>query len=75
MLIDLSLTVQLTIYHLPVTMYKPGRHLGVESSEMLSVSDRNGGSRTPRELVNLLHRKIKSVFPNLCEFNLHLHSL
>ena len=43
-------------------MYKPGRHLGLESSEMLSVSDRNGGSRTPRELVNLLHRKIKSVF-------------
>ncbi len=56
-------------------MYKPGRHLGVESSEMLSVSDRNGGSRTPRELVNLLHRKIKSVFPNLREFNLHLHSM
>ena len=42
-------------------MYKPGKQLGLESSEMLSVSDRNGGSRTPRELVNLLHRKIKSV--------------
>ena len=25
--------------------------------------------------MNLLHRKIKSVFPNLREFNLHLHSM